>query len=259
MTDVVQSAWAALDLNWWQALVTVAAILVGSSIAGLTGFGFALVIVPVLLLLFPPPTVVAVTSSLGVASGLPILVQDRVHVRGRIIGPLLIPALAGQLIGVRMLISLDSRIIKLIAGVVVITFALVVTRGRVIPGIGTRLAPVVAGLLSGVLGTSTGMAGPPIVLFLTDRAPEPRAFRASITMYFVAVNSIGLVIVGQTGSIGKREFWLAAVLLPVALAGRRLGQTMLHRVDRNQFRRITLMLLIVTGASAMLTALLGLI
>ena len=259
MPDLIQSAWNALDLGAWQAVAALGAVLLGATISGLTGFGFGLVIVPIMLLLFPPPTVVVLTSSLAIASGLPILLQDRLHIRVRIISPLLIPALIGLPIGVQILTGVDTRIIKLIAGVVVVIFAVLVARGFVIPGIRSRVAPIVAGLSSGILGTSTGMSGPPVVLFLTDRTPAPRVFRASITFYFSLMNLVGILLVVRTGAVGGREFGIAAALLPVALVGRRIGQRLHDRVDQDQFRRITFALLILTGTSGMVTALAGLL
>jgi uncharacterized membrane protein YfcA len=257
--DLLQSVWDWLDLGLWQLLVALGATLLAGSISGLTGFGFGLVIVPILLLLFEPATVVVLTGVLAVASGLPILAQDRAMVRSRIVMPLLIPALIGALTGVRLLTSLDSTYIKLIAGIVVVVFALMVARGFVIPGIRSRVAPLVAGYVSGVLGTSTGMSGPPVVLFLTDRTPEPRVFRASITAYFAATNTVGVSLVLRTGVVGARELGIAGVLLPVALAGRRIGQHLHNKVDMAQFRAITLGLLVVTGTSGTITALAGLL
>jgi uncharacterized membrane protein YfcA len=257
--ELIRSAWTALDLGAWQAVAALGAVLVGATISGLTGFGFGLVIVPIMLLLFPPPTGVVLTSSLAIASGLPILLEDRAHIRVRIISPLLVPALIGLPIGVQVLTGVDTRIIKLIAGVVVVIFAVLVARGFVIPGIRSRIAPVIAGLSSGILGTSTGMSGPPVVLFLTDRTPEPRVFRASITFYFSLMNLVGILLVVRTGAVGGREFGIAAVLLPVALLGRRIGQRLHDRVDPDQFRRITYALLILTGTSGMVTALAGLL
>jgi hypothetical protein len=259
MVDLIQSAWNTLDLETWQAVAAIGAVLAGSTISGLTGFGFALVIVPILLLLFAPATVVVITSGLAIASGLPILVEDRTKIRIRIISPLMIPALLGLLVGVNILTTVDTRFIKLTAGLLVMIFAIMVARGFLIPGIRSRLAPIVAGFASGVLGTSTGMLGPPVVLFLTDRTPEPRVFRASITFYFAVMNLIGVMLVARTGFVGEREFGLALLLLPIALFGRRLGQRILHRIDPGQFRTITLGLLLLTGASGMITALVGLI
>jgi uncharacterized protein len=255
----MQSAWGGLDVAWWEAAAAVAVVLLGATISGLTGFGFGLVIVPFMLLLFEPPTVVVLTAALAIASSIPILIEDRALIRVHIVSPLLAPALVGSLAGVRILTSLDSRYIKLVAGIVVVAFAIMVARGFVIPGIRSRLAPIVAGFSSGALGSSTGMSGPPVVLFLTDRAPEPRVFRASITAYFTATNLVGIALVTRTGAVGRREFGIALALLPFALFGRRVGQHLHDRVNQVQFRRITLGLLVITGTSGVITALAGLL
>lgn len=259
MPELLQSAWAWLDLAPWQAAAAVGAVMLGATISGLTGFGFGLVIVPIMLLIFAPPTVVVLTGLLAIASGVPILIGDRDKIRARIVSPLLVPALVGSVVGVRLLTALSPEVIKLAAGLIVVVFAALVARGFVIPGIRSRVAPVVAGFTSGMLGSSTGMSGPPVVLFLTDRAPEPRVFRASITAYFVAANGAGIVLITRTGAVGPREYGIAAALLPIALAGRRVGQHLHNRVDHAQFRRITLGLLIATGTSGMVTALVGLL
>ncbi len=112
MPEFVQSGWETLDLAWWQGLAAVGAVLAGGSISGLTGFGFALVIVPVLLLLFPPATVVVVVTSLGVASGIPILIEDHHRIRARIVAPLMIPALLGLLVGVSILTTLYGHYVE---------------------------------------------------------------------------------------------------------------------------------------------------
>lgn len=255
MLELLNGAWLALDISPPQAVAAAAALLAGSTIAGLTGFGFALVIVPVLLLIFAPPTVVVLTMGLAISSGIPILVQDRALVRARLIAPLILPALLGLVVGVRMLTRLNPEAIKLVAGVVVITFALIVARGLSIPGIRSRLAPLLAGFASGALGASVGMSGPPVVLLLTDRAPERRVFRASMTAYFAATNGFVVALVASTGEVGGRELWLYLALLPIALTGRWIGQRLHDQIDQPQFRRITLGLLIVTGTSAMATAL----
>lgn len=255
----MQSIWSWLDVGAWQCLAAIGAALLGGTISGLTGFGFGLVVVPILLMLFPPATVVVLSKGLGVASGVPILLADWRLARARLIAPLFIPALVGLGLGAAILTRSNASLIKLAAGLTVVVFALIVLRGMVIPGIRSRVAPMVVGFASGVLGTSTGMPGPPAVLYLTDKNLEPRVFRVSIMLYFFTVDIVGVALVVRVGAVGWREFGIAALLLPFALIGRRIGQRFLPRVDQAQFRRITLVLLILTGASATLTAVAGLL
>lgn len=57
----MQSIWSWLDVGAWQCLAAIGAALLGGTISGLTGFGFGLVVVPILLMLFPPATVVVLS------------------------------------------------------------------------------------------------------------------------------------------------------------------------------------------------------
>jgi uncharacterized membrane protein YfcA len=256
--DALHSVWHALDVGTWQFVAAVMAASVGGVISGLTGFGFGLVVVPILLMLFPPASVVVLSKGLGVSSGFPILLEDWRLARFRMIGAMIVPAIPGLFAGVFILQHANSALIKLIAGVAVAGFAVVISRGFIIPGIQNRIAPVVSGFLSGTLGTSTGMPGPPAVIYLTDKRLTPRVFRVSITAYFFVVDIIGVLLVIRTGKVGWRELWVALVLLPFALVGRRIGRRLLTVIDPETFRRITLRLLIATGAAAVITALLSL-
>jgi uncharacterized membrane protein YfcA len=255
--DSLVNLWSWLDVEAWQLAAAIAAATIGGIISGLTGFGFGLVVVPILLMLFPPPTVVVLSKGLGVSSGLPILWADWRIARARIIATLIFPALIGLLVGIWILTTSNPAVIKFAAGLTVIVFAMIVLRGFVIPGIRSRIAPVVVGFTSGALGTSTGMPGPPAVLYLTDKNLEPRVFRSSITMYFFVIDIIGVALVVRTGIVEDQVLGIALILLPFALLGRRVGQRFLPRVDRAQFRQITLTLLVVTGLSAMITAIVG--
>ena len=246
-----------LDLQWWQALAAVGAVSIGGTISGLTGFGFGLVIVPILLLIFSPAEVVVIAKMLSTGSSLPILAEDWRLVRGRLIVRLFAPAIVGMVIGTQILTHADARFLKLLAGVAVVSFTLIVLRGFIIPGIRSRVAPIVTGFASGALGIATGMSGPPVVLYLTDSALPPRVFRASIVAYFVSMDVVAAVLIVQAGLVGRREITIALALMPFALIGRRLGQRFLHRVDQSQFRRVTLALLIVTGTIAIVTATFG--
>lgn len=247
-----------LGLDPWTLAVAALIVLLGGTVSGVTGFGFGLVIIPILLTIFPPATVVAVNRVLGFVTGMVILGQDRGHVERGTVARLIPWAVIGLAGGVAVLTRADATVIRLLAGAVVIVFAALATADRPIPGIGSRYAPAVAGAASGLLGTSIGMSGPPVVLLLTSRALPPLAFRATITGYFVVLDVVAIALLVRAGACGWQEAKIAAALLPFALVGRSVGRVVGARVERERFRRLTLGLLILTGLSAVATALLAL-
>ena len=154
-----------------------------------------------------------------------------------------------------MLQTLDARAIKLIVGVSVILFALLLLSGLVrhLPE-RPWMAPVTA-LVSGVSSTSTGMSGPPLVLFFTVIGMSVPAFRATSVCYFLMLDTVGFPALISQGIISGSDVVLALALAPAALAGRWAGSWLVPFVTPEHFRRVVLCLLLVTGAVGIANAL----
>jgi uncharacterized membrane protein YfcA len=236
-------------------LIAMLIALVGGIVSGLAGFGFGLVTVPLLLMLYPPATVTTVGSSLVLASGWIVLLGTWRTVQVRTVGALIPGATIGVFIGTVLLRALEPAVIKLIAGTVVLLFAVSVLRGWRIDAVHHPLAAPLAGLASGTLSTSTGMSGPPVVLLFTTRQYDMQQFRGSITAYFYYVNFIGLSLLILRGIVGWEQLEIAFRLLPAAIAGGFFGRRVLRYVSQAQFRRITLVMLLLTGTTGIVTAL----
>ncbi|MCA9859460.1 MAG: sulfite exporter TauE/SafE family protein [Thermomicrobiales bacterium] len=236
-------------------LIAMAIALMGGIVSGLAGFGFGLVTVPLLLMLFPPATVTTVGSSLTIASGWIVLLSTWRTVQVRTLGALIPGATIGVFLGTIVLRTVEPAIIKLIAGIVVILFALSVLRGWRINAVHHPLAAPIAGLASGTLSTSTGMSGPPVVLLFTTRQYDMQQFRGSITAYFYYVNAVGLALLIASGIVGREQLEIAIRLLPAAIIGGFIGRRILHYVSQAQFRKITLIMLLATGTTGIVAAL----
>jgi uncharacterized membrane protein YfcA len=236
-----------------------AIVLAAGLIFGLTGFGFALISVPVLLLVYDPATVVMLTMVLTLFTCALVILDAWKAMQPRIVLMMLPGAIAGLFAGARVLALAEPDTIKLIAGAVVVTFSLLMLRGVALPGAHHGLAPPVAGGLSGLLATSTGLSSPPAVMLLTARAYARDAFRVNMSLYFVAINVIGLGVLAFQGLLHREQFVVSGILLPVTLLGTITGAWLSRYVPPGLFRRITLVLLMLTGAIGMLTALSALV
>jgi uncharacterized membrane protein YfcA len=227
----------------------------GGIVAGLTGFGFGLFTVPLLLLLYPPATVTAMGSAAALASGWIVLLGTWRTVQVRTVGALIPGATIGVFFGTMLLRALDPALIKLTAGAVVLLFAISLLRGWRINAVHHPLAAPLAGLASGTLGTSAGMSGPPVVLLFTTRQYDMQQFRGSVTAYFYYVNAIGLALLILRGIVGADELHVVVRLLPAAILGRFLGKWLVRWVSQTQFRTITLVMLLATGTIGVVAAL----
>ncbi len=241
-------------------LVLAAAIVFGAgAVSGLAAFGFALVAVPPLLLLYEPATVTSISILLVLVTRWQILRYTWREVDWRTIVALLPTALAGTVLGLIAIRELDAGWIELIAGLVVVSSATILLAGWTIPGATSVVAAPLAGLLSGTLATSTGMAGPPVVLLFAARRTPPQVFRGSMTIVFYLTGLVALGLLVWDDLAGNEQIRLSLILLPAAIAGTWLGQRALHRFTSQQFHRLVLLLLLLTGSAAVLKAVSGLL
>ena len=240
-------------------LAAMAIVLVSGVIFGITGFGFALVSVPPLLLLYGPETVVALTIGASLLTSVIVVLGARRELDRRLVLSMLPGACVGLLLGARILTVVDQTLLKIVAGVFVAGYSVLLLRGFEPSGLDSSWAASAAGAVSGTLATSTGLSGPPIVMLFTARRLAKDAFRVTISAYFVAINLIGVVVLLSGGAIGRSEVVTSAVLTPAAMIGTLIGNRLVRRLTAVGFRKLTLALLLLTGVMGIATALVALL
>ncbi|MGI8911214.1 MAG: sulfite exporter TauE/SafE family protein [Rubrobacteraceae bacterium] len=238
----------------WALLVALPAAFMAGVVTGMTGFGLALISTPLLLFVYEPRTVIVLTTVFSIFITVAVVRDSWRDAHRRLALALLPPAFVGIVVGVEVLRAVDPVYIRLAVGVVVVFSALLLLRDIRLPGAGSRWGPVVAGSASGVLSTSTGLAGPPIVLLLAARDFPKHDFRSTSALYFLVMSVFGIVVLAFRGVVQTEHVPLAAVLVPAALVGKVVGTAALKRVSEKAFRGISLLLVLFTGALGVATA-----
>jgi uncharacterized membrane protein YfcA len=173
----------------------------------------------------------------------------------RLVLTLLPGALAGLLIGARILAVADATLLKIVTGTLVAGYAMSLLLGFQ-PRFGAGgWAATLAGAASGTLATATGLSGPPVVILFTALGLTKDAFRVSIAAYFVVLNLAGFAILLASGTIGDGDVVTTAALTPPALLGTLAGNRLVRRLSAAGFRRLTLSMLLLTGLMGVGTAL----
>ena len=235
-------------------LVALFAALLAGVVTGLTGFGLALISTPLLLFVYEPRTVVVLTAIFSIFINAAVVWDSRHEARRRLALALLIPALFGVVVGALVLGVVDPVYIRLGVGAIVVFSALLLVRDVRLPGADTRWGTLVAGSASGALSTSTGLAGPPIVLLLASRGLPKHEFRGTSALYFLPMSIAGLAVLSLRGLVEPSEVPLGLLLVPAAIVGKALGTALLKHVSEGAFRAVTLGLVILTGALGVSTA-----
>lgn len=235
-------------------IVAAAVVVFAGAAYGVAGFGFVMVSVPPLLLLYPAQAAVTAGILLSMLTGWMILPGAWRETQIGTVLALLPGALLGVGLGVALLGVLDAEAVKLLTSVVVTGFAAAMIRGWTPRGMSSRFAPGVAGVLSGGLGAMTGMNGPPVVLLFIARGYEVHAFRASLVSYFLLVNVVAVAARVWAGETGRADVETALLLLPAAVVGTTIGRRLVHHVPLAAFRRFVLVMVLVAGMVGVVTS-----
>ncbi len=230
-----------------QYVLAFAIVIMGAAVSGMAAFGFSLIIVPPLLLVFDPVTTTTMVIVVTLVTRWLVLFDAWSSIRWSAVAVMAPPGFIGSFVGAWVLSEVKESYIKLLASVVVIISAVFLLSGRRIPGANGRVSGPLAGFASGFLNTATGMAGPPAVLLFSAREYATQVFRGSLAAFFYLVSVTGLIALINQDLVGKREMTVAVAMLPAGLVGTWAGQKLTRHFSPQTFRRIVLILLIISG------------
>lgn len=227
-------------------------VLLGAFAQSVSGFGFALVTVPLLAMVVDPATAVVIAAVTGIGLSLAVAVRERRHVRWPVAGALSATALFGVPIGLLVLVTLPQRSLSVLIALVVLgCVALVWSGARIRTG---RVGIGAVGVLVGVLTTATGTNGPPLVAVFHCLGYDPRTLRATLAAVFSGAGLIGLAGFAVAGRIDAEVLRLSLAALPAVPLGWWLGNLLFDRISPAVFRRIILVGLVGSAGAALATA-----
>ena len=234
----------------------VAAVVLGfaAAVQMASGFGFALVSVPLLALVVGPHDAVLLALLMGTVFNGWQAVEGRGVLHRGVAARFLVGAVVGLPAGYLLYRALGKDSLTVVVGVLVLAAAALLWRGWSLPAVG-RGTDVVAGVCTGVLTTSTGTNGPPIVTVLHARGLDADAFRATATTVFLVLDLLAVLLFAGTGELGGGQVATAAVALPVVVVGGFVGYRARRLLSPAAFRRVVLLLLAATGAAAVVAGL----
>jgi uncharacterized membrane protein YfcA len=228
----------------------------GSIIFGATGFGAALVAIPLATHFVPLKFALALFALADIANSFSVGLEKPTNAaRGEYLR--LVPMiLAGTVAGVTVLVNLPRQAGMLLLGAFVVAYAvyaLVRHESRYVLAQGWAW---VAGFVGGVTSSLFGAGGPPYVIYLSHRALSKEAFRATLGLVTMTSISVRVIAFFVTGLLLDAQVWLAAALaVPAALAGIAVGRKIFLKVSKEQLMRAVAALLFASGGSLVLRAL----
>jgi uncharacterized membrane protein YfcA len=225
----------------------VAAVLIGGTLQSATGTGFAMLAAPILTAVYGPHASVATLALLGpVISALTLAELRRPEVLGRTALVLSLAGAPGMVVGVLVLRHAPVDALRVLVALAVLGGVLVIARGARIRG--PAAGP---GFLSGVLATSTGLSGPPLVLYLLGHRARPAQIRDTMAAVFLITGAMTIVALAVPGELNPAPGLLVLVLATVA--GQVLGRFAFARLG-DRHRAATLAVLVLCALVALVPA-----
>jgi uncharacterized membrane protein YfcA len=175
--------------------------------------------------------------------------------------PRLWPFLAAGLIGIPMgtlmLEHVHVQPLKLGLGLFLILYSAWMAFVRFPPRVrgGGRAADAAVGLVGGVMGGMASLSGPAPIIWVQLRGWGKDEQRGVLQPYNMAILTAALLSAAVAGFVDRTYLIWAAICLPVSLAGTRLGLLLYRRVNDAGFRRLVLVLLALSGATLIISAL----
>ncbi len=213
-----------------------------------TGFGFNLVFVPLLSLIYDPKATVVLALCVGISAKLPLFLQVRRHVVWRAIAAIVLASFAGSLLGTRLILFADPALLRVFIGLVVVVGCLPLLANRRWRIKREGLANGLIGLACGVLASSTSMSGPPIILFGVNQAWPKESFRANLVAFFVVSDTFALATLAASGLVSQQIGLSTVLSWPAIAVGLLAGNWLFHKVPVALFYKLVVLFVIVVGA-----------
>jgi uncharacterized protein len=224
------------DVGINAALAICAIAFVSGTARGFSGFGSALIFMPLASSVAPPPLVAAVLLIIDIVAAAPLIPSAWRHADRKAVAIMALGALAGTPLGTYALTQLDPLTTRWIISAFVFALLLLLVSGWRYRG--KDHVPITVGI-GGLSGFCSGLAqtgGPPIVAYWLGRPIVPVVARANILVFFAASDIFSAASYSLAGLITPGAIKFSLVVGPAYAIGVLLGATLFGKASEVLFR-----------------------
>lgn len=231
----------------------------GGLVNGLTGFGQALIAMPVYLIAVPPlvaTPLAAAGALLGQLQTLPTIWRS---IKWHMAMPLILMGIAGVPVGVWLLPKIALWAFKLGIGIFLILYCVYTLYMQDWARLKReRLAGALfVGFSGGVLSGLTAFPGPLPIIWASLRDWTKDEKRGVIQIFNLIMQVMVLTLLAATNRLTYNFFYALLFSLPANVIGVQIGKMIYDRLDAPKFDKLVLVLLLASGCALVLSAALG--
>ncbi len=184
-------------------------------VRGFSGFGTAMVFVPIAAQVLPPIWVITamlVMDLIGPIPAIPRALRDGLPSELIRLGA---GALVGIPFGLALLLAMDPTSFRyVVSGVTALLLVLLISGVRY-HGIVRKPMLYVIGGLSGLLSGSVGIGGPPVIMLYMMRPLPPSVIRANAFLFLVLIDILAISIFAFKGVLDATPLLIGLILTPI--------------------------------------------
>ena len=207
-------------------------------VQGVTGFGAALVAIPLLSLFLDIKTAVPLCILNGLIITIYLAVTLRRHLDMRKIFPLFTGSIPGILTGVFLLKHVDPDIIRTLIGILLISYSLYNLLVKPKPLCPSVFWGYVAGFFTGAITAALSAGGPPTIIYTTMTDWKKEVIKATLAGFFALNACVTVSIQALNGIITGQILVYFIATVPFVLAGTVAGSLVTDRINRSTYLRV---------------------
>lgn len=236
-------------LTWQDLIIIWFGMIIGYIIFGMTGFGSALIISPLLTFFLPLQEIVPLLALLDCGAALVNTWRDgKKNAEFNELIKLIPLIILGSLVGATILLFSKAEILMLLLGLFVIAYAIYNLTGYKPIQQFNSYSCIPFGLIGGIFSALFGSGGFIYAIYLAGRLKVKEAIRVTQTSLVGFSTLIRIIIFAVAGIYSNVHYFkLVLILLPTVFIGSSIGGKISMKISKAQFIRIINIVLLLSG------------
>ena len=231
------------------------ATFLGAVVSGLAGMGMGLVLLGMWAHILAPLQIAVLIVGYSLLTVGYAIWKLRHALSWRRLAPFIIGGAVGAPIGAMLLTYIDPVKMRSVIGLLLVLYSVyALLRPALKPVQAGSKADLGIGVLNGLLGGLTGLVGIMITIWCQLRGWPKDAQRTVFQPVMVAASALTAASLIAAGTVTPETVELYFLGLPFLLTGLWLGLNLYGRLDEAAFRKVILLLLLVSGLALMVPA-----
>ena len=193
-------------------LAALAIAAVSGFVRGFSGFGSALIYIPLIAAVYEPRIAAPTLLLIDLAGSTPFTIREFARCNWREVAPITLAAAVAAPFGTMALILVDPIVLRWLIAVISLGLLAVLASGWRYRGRPTLPVTTGVGIVAGLGSGAVQIAGPPVIIFWLGSADPAATVRANLMVFFLLMGAITAVIYLTQGILSVDVLALSVLL-----------------------------------------------